>query len=76
MYIGLKDAVAIYAKACRARYGSMARRVVAEQAHGLLLNGDPGGAEVWQQVAAEIEKHEGRAPAVGNRQPPSVAGQV
>jgi len=58
MHIGIKDAVSIYAKACRARYGALARRVVTDQARALLENGDRGGAEVWQQVAIEIEKTE------------------
>jgi hypothetical protein len=56
MSIGLKDAVEIYAKACRARYGALARRLVAEQARALLTKGDRSGAEIWQQVAVEIEK--------------------
>lgn len=56
MYIGIKDAVEIYAKACRARYGALARRLVAEQAQALLAKGDRSGAEIWQRVAAEIEK--------------------
>lgn len=68
MYIGMKDAVAIYAKACRARYGALARRVVVEQAQALLTNGDRSGAEVWQQVAAEIEKAEGSVAGVSNYQ--------
>ena len=61
MYIGTKDAVTIYARACRARYGRLARRVVTEQARTLLVKGDQDGAEVWQQVADEIDKIE--APA-------------
>ena len=60
MYIGTKDAVEIYAKACRARYGALARRLVTEQAQALLTRGDRSGAEIWRQVAAEIEKAEGR----------------
>jgi len=58
MYIGTKDAVEIYAKACRARYGALARRLVTEQAQALLTKGDRSGAEIWQQVAVEIEKAE------------------
>jgi hypothetical protein len=61
MYIGTKDAVEIYAKACRARYGALARRLVTEQAHALLTQGDRSGAEIWHQVAVEIEKAEGRS---------------
>jgi hypothetical protein len=61
MYIGTKDAVEIYAKACRARYGALARRLVIEQAHALLTQGDRSGAEIWRQVAVEIEKAEGRS---------------
>jgi hypothetical protein len=58
MYIGTKDAVEIYAKACRARYGALARRLVAEQAQALLSRGDHSGAEIWRQVAVEIERAE------------------
>jgi len=58
MHIGTKDAVEIYAKACRARYGALARRRVAEQAQALLTKGDRSGAEIWRQVAVEIEKAE------------------
>jgi hypothetical protein len=60
MYIGTKDAVEIYAKACRARYGALARRLVTEQAQALLTKGDRSGAEIWRQVAVEIEKAEER----------------
>ena len=60
MYIGTKDAVEIYAKAWRARYGALARRLVTEQAQALLTMGDRSGAEIWQQVAFEIEKAEQR----------------
>ena len=60
MYIGTKDAVEIYAKACRARYGALARRLVTEQAQALLTKGDRSGAEIWRQVAVEIEKSEER----------------
>ncbi len=56
MYIGLQDAITIYARACRARYGALARRVVTEEAAVLLKKGDRSGAEVWQQVADEIGK--------------------
>jgi hypothetical protein len=62
MYIGIKDAVAIYARVCRARFGPLARRVVTEQARTLMTNGDVNGAKVWEQVADEIEKTESRVP--------------
>lgn len=58
MHIGIKDAVAIYARACRARFGPLARRVVADQARALMTRGDVNGAKVWQQVADEIDKTE------------------
>jgi hypothetical protein len=58
MHIGIRDAVAIYAKTCRVRYGKLARRIVAEQARTLHKKGDLGGAKVWQQVADEIERAE------------------
>jgi len=61
MYIGTKDAIEIYAKAWRARYGALARRLVTEQAQALLTQGDRSGAEIWRQVAFEIEKAEERS---------------
>jgi len=61
MHIGINEAVEIYARACRARYGRLARRVVREQASALLRRGDKGGADVWQRVAIEIEKSDGPA---------------
>jgi hypothetical protein len=61
MYIGTKDAVEIYAKACRARYGALARRLVTEQAQALLTMGDRSGAEIWRLVAVAIEKAEERS---------------
>jgi hypothetical protein len=54
MYIGTKDAVEIYAKACRARYGALARRLVTEQAHALLTQGDRSGAEIWHHVLPHL----------------------
>lgn len=65
MYIGTKDAIEINAKACRARYGALARRLVTEQAQALLTKGDRSGAEIWREVAVEIEKAEERGKSRG-----------
>jgi hypothetical protein len=58
MYISIEDAVVIYARVCRTRYGRRARRIVIEHAQALWTSGDESGAQVWQQVAVEIERLE------------------
>jgi hypothetical protein len=58
MYISIEDAIVIYARVCRTRYGKRAKRIVTEQAQALRTSGDESGAQVWQQVAVEIERLE------------------
>jgi hypothetical protein len=63
MYISIQEAVVIYARMCRTWYGSGAKRIVTEQALALRKRGDESGSQVWQQVAAEIERLEDQATA-------------
>jgi hypothetical protein len=61
MYISIQEAVVIYARVCRTWYGSRAKRIVTEQAQALRNRGDENGAQVWQQVAVEIQRLEDQA---------------
>ena len=55
MVIGLPDAVKIYARFCRARYGAAAIKMVRDKAVELRLKGDLHGHQVWNDVARELE---------------------
>jgi hypothetical protein len=52
--IELTDAIKMYAKACRAWYGSGARKVALRRVHELRVKGDLEGVRVWEQLAAEL----------------------
>ena len=54
MQIDLSDAVKIYAKMCRARFGSRAAQIVKEQKARLQAKGDHFGAGVWDRLGSEI----------------------
>jgi hypothetical protein len=56
MQINLDEAIKIYAKACQSRFGRAARKKVLETAAELKAKGDPAGARVWEQVAAEVDR--------------------
>jgi hypothetical protein len=56
MHIDLHDAIKIYAKASRTRYGAKARDKMLETAKSLRASGDQHGAAVWEQVATEVER--------------------
>ena len=58
MHISVNDAVKIYARACKARYGRMARKVVLATAQSLRTRGDQEGVRVWEQVANELDHPE------------------
>jgi hypothetical protein len=51
------QAVDIYARFCRARYGAGASRIVAEKAAELRSQGDDEGARLWMKVRQKIETH-------------------
>jgi hypothetical protein len=59
MQIDLSDAVKIYAKMCRARFGRRAAKVAKEQKARLQAKGDDFGAKVWDRLGSEIltERH-------------------
>jgi hypothetical protein len=54
MWIDLADAIKIYARMCRARYGSKGPAVVLARAEELRRQGDLEGANVFEQVALEL----------------------
>jgi hypothetical protein len=55
MWIALPDAVTMYARFCRARYGTAATKMVRKKAQALRLKGDLEGHRIWSDVAREIE---------------------
>ena len=51
-----EDAVVMYARFCRARYGFNAYEKVKKRAKQLARSGDLDGEKIWSEVAAEIQK--------------------
>lgn len=51
-----EDAVVMYARFCRARYGFNAYEKVSKRAKQLARSGDFAGEKIWSEVAAEIQK--------------------
>ena len=51
-----EDAVVMYARFCRARYGFNAYDKVKKRAKQLARSGDLAGEKIWSEVAAEIQK--------------------
>ena len=56
MHIDLDEAIQIYAKVSRSRYGRKARRRFLETARALRAQGDKDGATVWERVAVEVDR--------------------
>jgi hypothetical protein len=54
MWIDLADAIKIYARMCRARYGAEAPAIVLARAEALRHQGDFEGANVFERVAVEL----------------------
>jgi len=59
------DAVEMYARFCRARYGTTAEETVRARALDLEKMGDLEGYRAWNEVAAEIEKQRYAGPPHG-----------
>jgi hypothetical protein len=59
MWIALPEAVTMYARFCRARYGMVASKMVRAKARELRLKGDFQGHKIWTDVAREIEHSTG-----------------
>ena len=56
MWIELPDAVKMFARYCKARYGTAASERVREKADELGQKGDLQGQLIWRDVAREIER--------------------
>ena len=69
MHIDLNEAIRIHARVGRARYGRGAKKRALKTAQSLRRAGDKAGAAVWERLAAEIDRRDGKAvrPAEINR---------
>jgi hypothetical protein len=56
MYIGIDDAVSMYARVCRAWYGPRAAKVARAEIQKLHKRGDWSGVEIWTKLAKELER--------------------
>ena len=55
MWVTTDEAVEMYARFCKARYGDKAKFVVEEKAAELRRSGDTEGEHVWTKVKRRIE---------------------
>jgi hypothetical protein len=60
MHIDLNEAIRIHARVGRARFGRGAKKRALKTAQNLRLAGDQAGAAVWERLAAEIERGDGK----------------
>jgi hypothetical protein len=62
MWITTDQAVSMFARYCRARFGKKAIQEVRAKAKALQKRGDLEGHDVWNRVADEIEKNKSKRP--------------
>jgi len=55
MWITPEEAIVIYARFCRARFGARAKEIVFAKALDLEKSGDLEGKRVWTEVARELD---------------------
>ncbi|HML13879.1 MAG TPA: hypothetical protein VK456_11255 [Xanthobacteraceae bacterium] len=60
MHIDLNEAIRIHARVGRARFGRGAKKRALKTAHSLRRAGDQTGAAVWERLAAEIDRTDGK----------------
>jgi hypothetical protein len=60
MHIDLNEAIRMHARMARARYGRGAKKRALNTARNLRTAGDQAGAAVWERLAAEIERADGK----------------
>ena len=60
MHIDLNEAIRIHARVGRARYGHGAKKRALKTAQNLRQAGDQTGAAVWERLAAEIDRTDGK----------------
>lgn len=56
MQITHDEAIEMYARFCRARYGPEATQIVTLKANALARQGDLEGKKAWDEVAAKIDQ--------------------
>ena len=54
LQISRSEAALIYARACRAWYGTRALAVAKDKVHQLKRRGDAAGVDIWTKVAGHI----------------------
>jgi hypothetical protein len=60
MHIDLNEAIRIHARVGRARYGRGAKKRALKTAQSLRRAGDQSGAAIWERLAAEIDRGDGK----------------
>ena len=60
MHIDLNEAIRIHARVGRARFGRGAKKRALKTALSLRRAGDQTGAAVWERLAAEIDRTDGK----------------
>jgi hypothetical protein len=60
MHIDLNEAIRIHAKVGRKRFGRSAKKRALKTAQTLRRTGDQAGAVVWERLAAEIDRGDGK----------------
>ena len=60
MHIDLNEAIRMHARVGRARYGRGAKKRALKTAQNLRQAGDQTGAAVWERLAAEIDRTDGK----------------
>jgi hypothetical protein len=60
MHIDLNEAIRIHARVGRVRFGRAAKKRALKTAENLRQAGDHTGAAVWERLAAEIERGDGK----------------
>jgi hypothetical protein len=63
MHITPDEAVSMFARYCRARFGKKAVQKVRARAKSLKNRGDGPGYEIWNRVADEIQKNKSERPS-------------
>jgi len=67
MHVTSDQAVVMFARYCRARFGTAASRTVRAKAKTLRKRGDFEGHDVWNRVADEIDQRNHEAGAQANQ---------
>jgi hypothetical protein len=71
MHIDLNEAIRIHARVGRARFGRGAKKRALKTAQNLRRAGDQTGAAVWERLAAEIDRTDGKSVRSAKKSQPS-----